>query len=319
MLLRYAFSLISPPGEQAKLTTLIFHRVRPASASARKRVLDEARFDELLSWVAHAFNVISPDEAVTRLMRGDLPARALCITFDDGYADNAELAMPILLRHGLTAAFFVATDFLDGGVMWNDRLAIAVRRCTRDFLDLDDLGLGRHQLNSSSNRAKVAALLNGRIKYLPDSQRSECICEIVARSGVEIPKNLMMTSDQVRQLRNAGMVVGGHTCSHPILASLDEDRARSEIVLGKHKLEEILGEPIDLFAYPNGQPGLDFLPGHAKIVRDAGFKAAFTTAWGVSRRETDPFQLPRFTPWDTKRNTFMFRLGRNLMTDTATI
>lgn len=318
MLARFAFSLVSPPGGRGKLSTLIFHRVRPSGGSAGKRVMNEARFDELLSWVANAFNVIAPDEAVERLVRGELPARALCITFDDGYADNAELALPVLMRHRLTAAFFVATDFLDGGTMWNDRLAIAVRKCVHDVLDLDDLGLGVHQL-VAGNVVRVVAKLNARVKYLPDSQRTECIDEIVVRSGVEIPNDLMMTSGQVRQLRHAGMVVGGHTCSHPILASLDHERARSEIVEGKRRLEDILGERIDLFAYPNGQPGQDFRPEHARIVKDAGFKAAFTTAWGVSRRDTNLFQLPRFTPWDSNRNTFMYRLGRNLLTEAVTV
>jgi peptidoglycan/xylan/chitin deacetylase (PgdA/CDA1 family) len=123
----------------------------------------------------------------------------------------------------------------------------------------------------------------------------------------------MMTSDQVRSLRRAGMQVGAHTVTHPILARLDEAAARQEISTGKQQLEDLLGERVGLFAYPNGKPGEDYLLQSVDLVRQAGFDAAFTTAWGAATPQTDPFQLPRFTPWDQSRARFGLRLARNLL------
>jgi peptidoglycan/xylan/chitin deacetylase (PgdA/CDA1 family) len=123
----------------------------------------------------------------------------------------------------------------------------------------------------------------------------------------------MLRSDQVRALHAAGMVIGGHTCSHPILASLSLAEAEREIVLGKERLEDILGAPVRLFAYPNGKPGQDYTAEHVRLVERAGFSAAFSTGWGASRSGADLFQLPRFTPWDRGQRGFVLRLIRNML------
>jgi peptidoglycan/xylan/chitin deacetylase (PgdA/CDA1 family) len=122
----------------------------------------------------------------------------------------------------------------------------------------------------------------------------------------------MMRSDQVRNLRRAGMQIGAHTVSHPILARLDEAQARDEIETGKGQLEDLLGERVTLFAYPNGKPGEDYRPDNVALVRAAGFRAAFSTAWGSAHRHTDVFQVPRFTPWDRSRLRFGLRMAHNL-------
>ncbi|KON82471.2 polysaccharide deacetylase family protein [Azoarcus sp. PA01] len=313
ILLRGIGRLVSPPGPRGKLSVLIFHRVRPRFDPRVPRALHAEEFDRLLGWVKGSFNVLPPDEAVERLRCGDLPTRAMAITFDDGYADNAEVALPILLRHRLSAAFFIATDFLDGGAMWNDAISTAVRECELAELDLAELDLGVHRLDSPERRRAVIARLLSRVKYLPRMQREETVSAIRERCGVRATPELMMRSEQVRALRAAGMTVGGHTCSHPILSSISLSEARREIEDGKARLEAILGERVKLFAYPNGKPGKDYTDEHVQLVRQAGFEGAFSTGWGVSGAGADLFQLPRFTPWDRSPNGFVFRLIRNLV------
>jgi peptidoglycan/xylan/chitin deacetylase (PgdA/CDA1 family) len=122
----------------------------------------------------------------------------------------------------------------------------------------------------------------------------------------------MMSVEQVRGLRDAGMQIGGHTVTHPILARLDDATAQREIGEGKRTLEAWLGEEVPLFAYPNGRPGDDFEPKHARMAQAAGFKAAVTTAWGVARRGTDAYSIPRYTPWARQRWKFSLQLARNL-------
>ena len=125
----------------------------------------------------------------------------------------------------------------------------------------------------------------------------------------------MMTRDQVRELRRYSMSIGGHTVTHPILAGLPIADARREIDEGRRDLEDTLGEKLRLFAYPNGKPQRDYDKSHVKLVRELGFEAAVSTAWGVSSRTTDRFQLPRFTPWDSNVSKFGLRLARNTWRD----
>jgi len=313
IVLRTIGRLASPPGPRGKLSVLIFHRVRPAPDPLVPQALDAEQFDTMLRWIAQAFNVLPPDEAVARLRRGDLPERALAITFDDGYADNAEVALPILQRHGMSAAFFVATDFLDGGAMWNDAISGAIRACQLEELDLSELDLGVHLLDSWPARRTAIARVLPRVKYQPREKRAELVEAIRKKCRVAGLPELMMRSDQVRALRAAGMIIGGHTCSHPILSAIPLLEAQREIVEGKERLEEIIGEPIRLFAYPNGKPGKDYTHEHARLVQWAGFEAAFSTGWGASSAGVDFFQLPRFTPWDRNPRSFVLRLIRNLI------
>ena len=115
---RTLFSAISPAGERGRLSIPIFHRVLPQVDPLFPDEMDAARFDAVCGWLKSWFNVLPLDEAVRRLKNGTLPQRAMALTFDDGYADNHDVALPILKRHGLPCAFFIATGFLDGGRMW---------------------------------------------------------------------------------------------------------------------------------------------------------------------------------------------------------
>jgi peptidoglycan/xylan/chitin deacetylase (PgdA/CDA1 family) len=109
------------------------------------------------------------------------------------------------------------------------------------------------------------------------------------------------------------MGIGGHTVNHPILARLPAAEARQEIAQGRAALEAALDAPVRVFAYPNGKPGQDYLPEHVDMVRELGFEAAVSTAWGVSRGAADWYQLPRFTPWDQGIGKFGLRLARNML------
>ena len=313
--MRWLFNMLAPGGDRARLPILIFHRVLAAPDPLLPDEFDAQRFDAVCGWLRHWFNVIPLDAAVGRLAQGTLPERPLAISFDDGYADNHDVALPILLRHALPATFFVATGFLDGGRMWNDTVIEAVRLTPHDTLDLRGVecsGPETHRVRDiDEKRSAIAAIIDG-IKYLPPSQREAIVNDIAARGGAALPGGLMMRSDQVAALRKAGMQIGAHTVSHPILATLTPDAARDEIVNGKRRLESIIGEPVRLFAYPNGRPDRDYTAQTVALAREAGFDAAVTTAWGAAAEGTDPFQIPRFTPWDRTQTRFGLRLARTL-------
>jgi peptidoglycan/xylan/chitin deacetylase (PgdA/CDA1 family) len=311
-MLRQLLYLLSPAGDGARLSVLIFHRVRPKRDPLFPGDPDAAAFEALLRRLTSWCNVLPLPEAVARLRRGMLPARSLCITFDDGYADNYTVALPILRRFGVSATFFIATGYLSGGCMWNDRVIEAVRAATGAGLDLSDLDLGLHPLGTVEDRRRaISSLLDG-LKYLPAGERERAADEIACRAPAANLRDLMMTGEQVRELHALGMTIGAHTVTHPILARIPDDAAREEIAGSKRALERELGAPVTVFAYPNGKPGRDYGAGHVAMVRETGFEAAFSTAWGVASQTSDPLQLPRFTPWDRAPWRFGLRLAQNL-------
>ena len=317
-MIRTTFSLLSPRGPEAKLSVLIFHRVLAAADPLFPDEPDASRFDTICGWLARWFNVLPLDVAVSRLRAGSLPARAAAITFDDGYADNHDVALPILRRHGLPATFFIATGFLDGGRMWNDTVIECVRRAPNRTMDLSWLGLqGIGHLDVSDGATKRAAVgqLLRALKYLPLSTRNALVEQLAAATSALLPSDLMMRSEQVRALRDAGMQVGAHTQTHPILSSLSREQARSEMLGSKQVLERLLSEPIRSFAYPNGKPDADYTAESVQLARELGFELAVSTAWGAADRSVDPLQVPRFTPWDRPRWRFAARLANNLRTE----
>jgi len=306
--LKAALHLLS----RGRLTILIFHRVHEQADPLFPDEPDAARFDEMMGWIKSWFNVLPLDQAARRLASGTLPPRSAAITFDDGYADNYTQALPILCRHGLCATFFIATGYLDGGCMWNDRIINAIRRSQLQQLDLRHLGLGCHALDSSAAKRRAIDTLLSGTKYLSSDKRLEQVERIARAAAVDEACQPMMTSTQARELHRAGMQIGAHTVSHPILAGLDLDSARDEIAHSKIELEQLIGEEISSFAYPNGKPGDDYRPEHADLVREAGFICAVSTDWGAARTGDDLFQLPRFTPWGRSRLPFALQLMKNL-------
>lgn len=309
---RALLGVLAPGGPRAKLSILIFHRVLARPDALLADLPDALTFERTMRWIRDWFNVLPLEEAVMRLGRGDLPARALSITFDDGYADNEEVAAPILQRLGLHATFFVATGFLDARNMWNDRVIEAVRACTAQRLDLGFLGLGIARLDSIAARRVTIDRILVRIKHEAPAQRQALVERIEEACGAAARTALMMRPQQVARLVARGMDVGAHTVSHPILTRVSPAQAREEIAGSRATLQSIIGRRVALFAYPNGVPCQDYGAEHVELVRAAGFEAAVSTAWGVARPGADLLQLPRFTPWDRTRAGFALRMARNL-------
>jgi len=119
--------LLSPGARRGRHQTLLFHRVLSEADPLLADDPERKSFEGLMRYLRHHFSIIPLREAIQRSLENSLPRASLSITFDDGYADNVEVALPILQRLGLQATFFIATDYLNGGRMWNDTVIETVR------------------------------------------------------------------------------------------------------------------------------------------------------------------------------------------------
>jgi peptidoglycan/xylan/chitin deacetylase (PgdA/CDA1 family) len=296
-LIHAAGALLSRRGTRASLLVLIYHRVLPSPDPMLPSEPDAATFARHMDLLAENFTVLPLRDGVARLRQGSLPARTACITFDDGYANNFTVATPILRERSLPATVFVAPGYLDGGCMFNDMIFEACRTAPEQ-VDLGPLGLGELALTDAAARIRAAQHIVDQWKYLPREERRKRAEQLAAHVGAAPNTGLMMTAQQVAQLPALGIEIGAHTLTHPILTRLPVDEARDEIVGSRQRLEEITGQPILSFAYPNGRPHRDYAREHVAIVREAGFELAVSTSWGAATARSDPFQIPRIAPWD---------------------
>jgi len=312
-LARAAGSAASIAGRGGRgLLILIYHRVLAAPDPLRSRTLCAPDFAAQMDLVASCFKVLPLSEALARLASRSLPPRALSVTFDDGYADNLTVAAPIMRERGIRPTVFVATGYLDGGLMFNDAITEAMRAAPQR-LDLADLGLGLLELPDVLARRAAIRRLVAELKYRTAEERGPLAAEIFHRAGAVPPRDLMLTTAQVKALRDGGVEIGAHTATHPILTRLSPDAAREDIARGRKELEGILGDPVRLFAYPNGRPGEDYDRRHVAIVRELGFTAALSTAWGAAHPGCDPFQVPRVAPWDDSPRRYAARLVKSYL------
>lgn len=316
-LIRSLLSVLSPTGRRARLSILIFHRVLPVRDPLFPGEVTRSEFSDICGWLRAWCQVLPLEQAALALQQGTLPARAVSITFDDGYADNHDHALPVLQQHGLTATFFVASGFLDGGRMWNDTVIEAVRRSNCAHLNLNGTlaeALGSLPLGSLQQRRTAISSILAATKYLPPADRNGWVAALAEKANVPLPNDLMMRSEQVRALHRAGMAIGAHTLHHPILRGLPHAQVRTEIADNRQALTQLVGKPVSLFAYPNGRPGMDYDDDTVSVVRELGFSAAVSTAWRAARRDDDLLQLPRYTPWERSAARFGLRMAHTLAT-----
>jgi len=307
-LLRLAGTLLSRRGRNASLLVLIFHRVLQERDPLLPNEPDARQFGALVDLIAGNFNILPLREAADRLRRGALPSRAICITFDDGYANNCTVALPILAARRVPATVFVAPGFLNGKRMFNDTILETIRRAP-EAIDLTPEGLSPVDFSQGATRLEIWEKLVGKLKYLEPVERLRRVEALAERLGVTPPTDLMMTDDQVRTLHRSGIEIGAHTMTHPILTRVDAETALREMSDSRRRLEEITGAPVRSFAYPNGRPKQDYDHKHVGLAREAGFDLALTTAWGAATIDSDMLQIPRVAPWDATGLKYGARLA----------
>lgn len=278
------------------LAVLMYHRVLPA-AEARfyplaSLALPVEAFEEQTAWLAANCDVRPLGEAAAGLEPSDGGQRPLIsLTFDDGYADNAEIVTPILERHGLRATFFVTTGFVQKAKpMWFDIAAEAWMRGTADAREAMMFSLPKRSNGPSGRLTDIRAWMQG-LKSARPAERMACIerASQMASGEMESTRYRPMFCKQLADLRVRGHEVGSHTVTHPILPQLDDDELHRELVESKAMLEEWIGGEVRGFCYPNG----DFDERVKKAVIDAGYRYACTTRPGMNRRNADPVLLKR--------------------------
>ncbi len=258
-----------------------YHRIGVAAESPFDRDVfstTEEQFDQQMGFLKRNFDVISPSDLP--LARRNGKGRYVIVTFDDGYRDNYEKAFPILKRHGLPASFFVPTSFIDKRELsWWDTIAWMIRHS-----DSPELSAGKWFPTALPmvGEARETAIREALKTYktLPGRETSNFVSDIAEMTGhatlpTHLGDELWMTWNNVRELRLAGMTIGGHTVNHPLLARLSSSEQIAEIRGCHERLTEMLGVPPKSFSYPVGHRDT-FTTITRAILLSTGFEYAFS-------------------------------------------
>jgi len=243
--------------------------------------------------------ITSRYEIVPLSFIADLPQgkrRLAAITIDDGYSDAYEIAFPILREYRVPATLFAATDFIDRKIwMWTDKLRYLTSRAQKESLETT---IGNRalcfSLNGRASRNEAAEGVNRALKSISEGEKNRAIDRIAESLGVEIPdvppRDLgPITWEQAREMDAAGIEIGSHTVTHPILTHISLAQLRSELVQSRTRLESILKRKVDLFCYPNG----DYNSAVVSEVERAGYRCAVTVEHGLNDAHSNPLALKR--------------------------
>ncbi len=256
--------------------------------------LDPWWFNEQVAYLARRYEPVSLADLVRCFELGaDPPRNSVVLTFDDGFRDNFEHALPVLERHRFPATVFVVTGCLETGELpWPNRLGTLFQRTSATTLRHPLVGPHPVELNGADSRRRAHAEVMAALSRLPRPEREQCLAEIGDRLGVEAPRDRMLTWEQAREMRARGVDFGAHTYSHPLLARVSEAEARWEMERSREDLRQHLGIDRPSFAFPGGS----LSPTLVDLARSLGFRSVFQRRLGLrvnSPATTHQFALSR--------------------------
>lgn len=271
--------------QKPQLWILMYHRILPIDdpryhIEEPGMVVAPETFDMHLQEIKRYFTVMRLKDWVERKQSGDqLPLKACVVTFDDGWLDNYEFALPLLEKHQVPATLFAVAEKIDTSFQfWPNMVMWLLFNGGTDYLKQDEL-LGSVYPDQGSPNREFAALYIRRLKQFSDQDIFAALDAIHKKTNLlqSMPRALM-NWNELKQMQASGWVdIGSHTCSHKRLTHhLGSQELQHEIVQSRDLLESTLEQKIHLFCFPNG----DYNQSALDMVK-ATYKAAVTTQKGI--------------------------------------
>jgi peptidoglycan/xylan/chitin deacetylase (PgdA/CDA1 family) len=230
-----------------------------------------------------------------------LPHNAVTVTVDDGYRNFLTIGHPIFKRYNIPTTVYVVASFADRRLwLWTDRIAFVLENTDRKMVTANIENGNVLDLDISSATARSASIYSlwEALKLVPNQCRLKFLDNFAALCNVEIPSQpppdrASLTWQEMLDLAAEGVEIGCHTDSHPILARVsDASELARETRGAKELMESRLKRKVDHFCYPNGRD-IDISDAAVNCVREAGFKSAVTSTYGLNTLKADPLRIQR--------------------------
>lgn len=290
-----------------RVLCLLYHRVSPVKDDMYHLTVSPYNFEEQIRYLKEQVPILRFEEDWTK------PGQdGVAITFDDGYADNYEYALPILEKYRVPATIFISTGYVGSGQeYWWDGLVEALTRDIEypEWFELKDtLYHYKWETHSLQARREMVRSLHWMLKLDPDVARANLWLEqIRSWAGIRAEarkEHLPVDRWQLQELsRSKFITIGAHTVNHRSLGAQPKEGQQYEIGASICFLEKTLKKKIYTFSYPFGS-AVHFNPDTLEICRQKGIVKAATTIKGLWKKTTNPFTVPRVEVKDEGRKEF---------------
>lgn len=296
---------IDPP-----VIILLYHRVTTLPSDPEMLAVTPENFRAQMRYLKETLPIVRFDEDWSKVA-----TPSIAVTFDDGYADNALEALPILEEVGVPATFFVSTGTIGTAVefWWHEleRIILEMPHLPPVFTLADDSCVRSWPTGTLRERQEF---YQGLVRLMNDAH-AECrnswlgqLRRWAQADEIAAGTHRSMTVDELRVLANSSRVtIGAHTVKHSRLSSLSPQAQQEEISASKKQLEAWLGREISTFSYPFGRRA-DYTKQSIALCREAGFSKAAANFPGQAHRWTDQYQIPRHLVRNWPVETFTERL-----------
>lgn len=281
---------VDPP-----VIVLLYHRVTTLVSDPEMLAVSPENFRAQMRHLKENHHLVRFEEDWSKAAKP-----AVAITFDDGYADNALEALPILDEVGVPATFFVSTGTIGTTreFWWHEleRIILGGEEFPWSFT-LSDGSLRKSWPTGNASERQVlyhdiVALMTSadtRRRASVLAQLRDWRAEYAGRDG----SNRALAVDELMRLAaSSGVTIGAHTVNHFQLSALPPDAQREEMERSKCELETWLNTEITTFSYPYGRH-CHYTRKSVALCRELGFSKAAANFPGQAHHWTDPYQIPR--------------------------
>jgi len=285
---------------------LLYHRIADDPIDGQLLCVSPRHFDEQLQYLKANYRVIPLRQLVEELMQGSVVEHTVALTFDDGYADNFQNALPILEQHEMHATFFVTSGMVgsDKAFWWD-----ALERIFFSGRSLPSILKGpyfkhyRWLVNTPDQRLSAYDQLIAILKTKAPEVIDLIVNQLFEWAGAErtVPSSQLALSKQelIRLAASDYAEIGAHTMHHPRLTVLSPERQWEELYASKESLERVVGSNVELLSYPYGSV-LDFDVTTVELARQAGYIASCANVQKKIDLPIDCYRIPRLLVrnWD---------------------